>query len=131
MHKTYLISGAVFGCLAVALGAFGAHGLQNITSDEKIIRGFQTAVQYQMYHALALLAVEIIYEKIQTKLVRWSGNFFIIGIFLFSGSLYIITILKTSGVTVSKTIGFITPIGGIFFIAGWLLLLIALIQYKR
>ncbi len=124
MHKTFFVFGALFGGLAVALGAFGAHGLQNITSDESIIRSYQTAVQYQMYHALALLAVAFIYEKIDLVLVKWSGNFFIAGILLFSGSLFAITALKINGKEVSHFIGVLTPIGGVFFILGWLLLLI-------
>jgi len=128
MHKTFFIFGALFGGLAVALGAFGAHGLQNITSDEAIIRSYQTGVQYQIYHALALLAVAFVYEKINIGLVRWSGNFFIAGILLFSGSLFAITALKINGKEISHFIGVLTPLGGVFFILGWLLLLIVALK---
>jgi uncharacterized membrane protein YgdD (TMEM256/DUF423 family) len=128
MHKTFFIFGALFGGLAVALGAFGAHGLQTITSDETIIRSYQTAVQYQIYHALALLAVAFIYEKINSSLARWTGNFFIAGILLFSGSLFAITALKINGKEISHFIGIITPLGGVFLILGWLLLLIAALK---
>ena len=128
MHKTFFIFGALFGGLAVALGAFGAHGLQSITSDETIIRSYQTAVQYQVYHALALLAVSFIFEKINFATVRWSGYFFIAGILLFSGSLFAITALKVNGKEVSHLVGILTPVGGVFFILGWLFLLIAALK---
>jgi uncharacterized membrane protein YgdD (TMEM256/DUF423 family) len=125
MHRSFLFGGALFGGLAVALGAFGAHGLQNITADESILRIFQTSAQYQMYHALALIAVALVYDRLRTRTVKWSGYFFIIGILLFSGSLYAITALKLSGKSVPALVGIITPVGGVCFIAGWLLLLIA------
>ena len=130
MHKRFLIAGSIFAGLGVALGAFGAHGLQNLTQDEKILHGFQTAVQYQVYHAFALLITGIIFEKFSDRLIRWAGNCFITGIILFSGSLYLITFLKIQESDAVKIVGPITPIGGLFFIAGWLLLLIGLIKRK-
>jgi uncharacterized membrane protein YgdD (TMEM256/DUF423 family) len=125
MHKNYLIAASIFGGLAVALGAFGAHGLEKITSDEKILHGFQTGVQYQMYHALALLAIAIMYEKFQNKWIKWSGRCFIAGIIFFSGSLYLLTFLKIQGSGAVKFVGPMTPLGGIFFIVGWLFLLVS------
>jgi uncharacterized membrane protein YgdD (TMEM256/DUF423 family) len=130
MHKNYLIVAAFFGGLAVALGAFGAHGLESITDDEKILHGFHTGVQYQMYHALALLAIAIIHEKIPGKWIKWAGSCFIAGIILFSGSLYLLTFLKVQDSSAVKIIGPVTPVGGIFFIAGWLFLLAAVIKKK-
>ena len=130
MHRSFLISGALFGALAVMLGAFGAHGLQKVTADENILHGFQTAVQYRMYHALALLAVAIIYKEINEKLIKWAGNFFIIGVILFSGSLYLLTVLKINESSFIKFIGPVTPIGGVFFILGWLFLLIGVLKKK-
>ncbi|MEI9944514.1 MAG: DUF423 domain-containing protein [Chitinophagaceae bacterium] len=124
MHKPFLIAGAIFGGLGVALGAFGAHGLQSITSDEKIIHGFQTAVEYQIYHALALLLTAIIFEKMPVKFIKWAGNCFIAGIILFSGSLYLLTFLKIQESSAVKIAGPVTPLGGVFFILGWLFLLI-------
>ena len=130
MHKTYLITGAL-------LGALGAHGLQQVTTDarlpdgqEKILHGFNTAVQYQMYHALALLTVAIIYERFPGKWIKWAGNFFIIGIILFSGSLYLLTALKISESDFTKIVGPITPIGGVFYIIGWLALLFGVLKKK-
>ena len=128
MNKTYLIIAAALGAISVMLGAFGAHGLQRITNDETIIRSYQTAVQYEMYHALALLLVAFIFYRLKLSLIRWSGNFFITGILLFSGSLYAITALKINGSVVPGFIGILTPIGGVFFILGWLLLLIAALR---
>lgn len=117
MHKNNLIAAAIFGGLAVALGAFGAHGLESITKDEKILHGFQTGVQYQMYHAQALLVLAILYASNNSKWIRWSGLCFITGIILFSGSLYLLTYLNIEGSTAVKMVGPITPLGGVFFIA--------------
>lgn len=130
MHKSFLAAGALFGGLGVALGAFGAHGLQNITSDEKIIHGYQTAVQYQVYHALALLATAIIFDKIPDRFLKWAGICFITGIFLFSGSLYLITFLKIQESSAIKIVGPITPLGGVFFIAGWLCMLLGVMRKR-
>jgi uncharacterized membrane protein YgdD (TMEM256/DUF423 family) len=130
MHKKFLIAAAIFGALAVILGAFGAHGLEKITTDEKILHAFQTGVQYQMYHALALLAVAIIFEKFPNRWIKWAGNSFIIGIILFSGSLYLLAILKVQESNAIKFVGPVTPLGGIFFIAGWLLLLTGIFNKK-
>ena len=128
MHKNYLVAAAIFGGSAVALGAFGAHGLEGITKDEKIVHIFQTGVQYQMYHALALLAVGILWEKFSNRRMKWSANCFIIGIILFSGSLYLLTFLKLQESNAVKFVGPITPLGGVFLITGWLFLLLAVIK---
>ena len=130
MHRPFLIAGILFGALAVALGAFGAHGLQNVTTDEKILHGFQTAVQYQVFHALALLTVAIIYERLPGKWIKWAGHFFIIGIILFSGSLYLLTALRISESSLTKIVGPITPLGGIFYIIGWLALFVGVLKKK-
>ena len=123
MHKLFLSVGALLGGIAVALGAFGAHGLKKIVQVETV-NTFQTGVQYQMYHALALLAVAIIFEKFPSKLMVWAGACFCIGILLFSGSLYLLTILKATGKVGLEGAGIITPFGGLFFIVGWLLLFV-------
>ena len=130
MHKKFLVVASFFGGLAVALGAFGAHGLESITDDEKILHGFQTGVQYQMVHALALLAIGILFEKFPDSWLRWAANSFIAGIILFSGSLYMLTFLKIQDSSFVRFIGPVTPLGGLFFIAGWLFLLIAVIKKK-
>ena len=127
MHKKFLFIASLLGALAVALGAFGAHGLKKIvqTSD---LSTFQTGVQYQMYHVFALLAAAILYEKFRNKWIRWSGVCFIIGILLFSGSLYILTVLKANAAVGTDSIGLITPFGGLFFILGWIFLLVGIVR---
>jgi uncharacterized membrane protein YgdD (TMEM256/DUF423 family) len=120
MHKTYLSIGALLGAIAVILGAFGAHALKK-TVDADTVAIFQTGVQYQMYHALALLATAILFERFPNKWIRWAGACFIAGILLFSGSLYLLTALKASGQEL-KAIGIVTPFGGVGFVLGWLFL---------
>ena len=117
-----IIFAAVFGFLGVALGAFGAHGLQHMV-EAKQLAVWHTGVQYQMYHSLALLAVALLTTNyLNQTLAHWAGWAFVIGILLFSGSLYAIVLLGV------KNLGVITPIGGLFFLAGWALLLIAAIK---
>ncbi len=130
MHRNYLVVAAFFGALGVALGAFGAHGLQKITSDEKVLHGYQTAVLYQLFHVLALTVVAIIYEKFSNNLVKWAGSCFITGILLFSGSLYLLTFLEVQGSNLVRYVGPLTPLGGIFLIAGWLFLLMGVARKK-
>ena len=127
MHRNFLAGGALLGGIAVALGAFGAHGLKGIVPADTVST-FQTGVQYQMYHALALLAVAIVFEKFPNKLVRWAGISFCIGILFFSGSLYLLTFLKATGKTGLEDIGIITPFGGVFFILGWVLLFLGIMK---
>lgn len=129
MHKNYLGIAALLGAITVAIGAFGAHGLQRITSDTVILHSYQTAVQYQMVHVLALLAVGILFERFSATWLSWAANFFLAGIFFFSGSIYIITYFKINGMS-TRWIGPVTPVGGLLFIAGWLFLLIA-VQRKK
>lgn len=123
-NQTNLIAGAIFMTLAVLLGAFGAHALKKILSAD-MLAIYQTAVQYQFYHALGLLAVGIIGLHYPSKWVRLSGIFLTAGIVIFSGSLYI---LSLSGI---KAIGAITPIGGVSFVAGWILLAIGIWKAKN
>lgn len=131
MHKNILAAGAVLGGLGVALGALGAHGLQKLTSDESILHAYQTGVQYQVYHALALLAVGLLAEREASHLLKWAGRAFIAGTVLFSGSLYLLTFLKIQASAAVKWVGPATPLGGICFIAGWILLLISILKKKK
>lgn len=129
MHKRFVTTGALLGAIAVALGAFGAHGLKKIVSAETV-QVFQTGVQYQMYHALALLLTGLLYEKCSQKLAKTAGILFVIGIILFSGSLYLLTAGKATEATSLDKAGIITPIGGVCFIAGWVFLFIAAMKNK-
>lgn len=122
MSHLFIAIAAVNGFMAVACGAFAAHGLRaRLPAD--LLAVFQTGVQYQMYHALALLAVGILGLHMGSSgLLRASGWLFLAGIVIFSGSLYV---LSLSGV---RWLGAITPIGGVAFLAGWLLLMAAVIR---
>ena len=112
-NRNILLAGAVFMVLGVILGAFGAHALKTRLSPDMMLI-YKTAVEYQFYHALGLLLIGLIGFQIKSKWIKWSGLLICIGIILFSGSLYI---LSVSGI---KWIGAITPIGGLSFVAGWI-----------
>ena len=127
MQKSFLIIGTILAGLAVVLGAFGAHGLKKLVGPETVST-YQTGVQYQMYHALALLILGVLYERLQNSLLNFAGIFFIGGVVLFSGSLYLLASLKAMNKVGTSGIGLITPIGGLLFIIGWILLLISLLK---
>ena len=115
MH--YFSIGAISGCVVVILGAFGAHGLKDILdSYGKSI--YDKAVLYQMFHTLAILALGIIEKVLPDVQLQLAGWAFLLGIVIFSGSLYI---LALTGI---KWLGMITPIGGLLFIIGWIVLFI-------
>jgi uncharacterized membrane protein YgdD (TMEM256/DUF423 family) len=118
MSKTILMTASVFLALAVALGAFGAHGLKPHLSTE-MIQTYKTGVEYHFYHALGLLLIGVLAVSFPSDLLKWAAIFLAAGIVLFSGSLYVLA------VTGIKVLGAITPLGGLSFIAGWVLLLVA------
>ena len=118
MDRTFVLAGAVAGLIAVAFGAFGAHGLRGRLSPE-MLAVFETGVRYHMYHALALLLTAALMPRFPGRAMAAAGWLFISGIVLFSGSLYL---LAVTGVTV---LGAITPIGGVAFLAGWASLVVA------
>ncbi len=123
MHKKFLVIAALLGGLSVALGAFAAHQLKAIASAD-VLQIFETAVKYQMYHALALLVTGILLQQFPVKQLRWAGNLFIAGIILFSGSLYLLCYVKHLEIP-ATWVGAITPLGGICFIAGWVLMAVS------
>jgi uncharacterized membrane protein YgdD (TMEM256/DUF423 family) len=127
MHKGFLTIASALGALAVILGAFGAHKLKELVPPETVST-FQTGVTYQFYHTFALLAVGILFAHFPAgaNLLTWAARCFIIGIILFSGSLYVLTLLKATETVGLSKIGIITPIGGLFFIAGWICLALSL-----
>ncbi|THE13758.1 DUF423 domain-containing protein [Bacillus timonensis] len=121
--KLFLILGAIHAFLAVALGAFGAHGLEGKIT-EKYLKTWNTAVQYQMFHALGLFVVAFLADKFsQVSLITTAGWSLFVGIILFSGSLYV---LSVSGI---KILGAITPLGGVAFLLGWVLLMVAAVKH--
>ena len=127
MQKILLSIGAMLGGLGVVLGAFGAHGLEKIATPKQLAV-YQTGVQYQMYHALALILVGLLTERIANGFITSAGGLFIAGVLFFSGSLYLITSLQTANKSVPTAVGILTPIGGLFFVAGWVCLLIGILR---
>jgi len=113
--RLFMILGAVLGALGVAAGAFGAHGLKAWVSPE-LLAVFETGVRYHLVHALALLAAAWASTRWTSAAIRAAGWLFVVGILVFSGSLYVLTL------TGIRALGAITPFGGVAFIAGWLLL---------
>lgn len=114
-----LVSGALFALLAVMAGAFGAHGLRQMVS-ERALEVFQTAVTYQMYHALALVLIALLTGLgLSRRLLGIAAGFYLAGILLFSGSLYLLVF------TGNHWLGPITPLGGVCFMIGWGLLVTA------
>lgn len=126
--KAMMVAGSLLAALGVVLGAFGAHGLKKLVAPETV-GTFQTGVQYQMYHAFALLIAGLLWERLagNSSLV-WAGWSFIIGMLLFSGSLYALVMLKATNKVGLGGLGILTPIGGLFFIAGWVFLAMAIIK---
>ncbi|HSO85288.1 MAG TPA: DUF423 domain-containing protein [Draconibacterium sp.] len=121
MSKTILMTASVLLALAVAIGAFGAHGLKSHLSAE-MIQIYKTGVEYHFYHGLGLLLIGVIAISFPSEYLKWSAIFLTVGIILFSGSLYILSI------TGIKWLGAITPFGGLSFIAGWVLLFVAVLK---
>jgi len=116
---------AIVGALAVAIGAFGAHGLADLLAQHDRVETFETGVKYHFYHALALLLVGVLaHFPYSPKRLSWSAGLFLAGIMIFSGSLYV---LSLTGMT---WLGAITPFGGVAFIAGWVMLLLAVKKKK-
>lgn len=118
MDRLFFALGALSGLVAVAAGAFGAHALRARLPAE-LLAVFETGARYQMYHALALLAVGWAAARWASPVLAWAGWLFVAGTLLFSGSLYL---LALTGV---RWLGAITPLGGICFLAGWLCLALA------
>ena len=121
--KTFVIIGALCAALSVAFGAFGAHLLERIL-EPKYLDIWGKGVTYQMLHAVGILLVGVLLGKLPgNSLLTWSGWLMVIGIILFSGSLYILSITKIS------MLGAITPLGGVSFIIAWVLMIIAAVKY--
>jgi uncharacterized membrane protein YgdD (TMEM256/DUF423 family) len=123
MHRKILLWGLVFALLSVILGAFGAHALKNIVTPDKVVI-FETGVRYQFLHAIALILLAF-YTQLNKAILgshkglAWASHFYLVGILLFSGSLYLLTFQPLCSFNYSSYIGPITPLGGLFFILGW------------
>jgi uncharacterized membrane protein YgdD (TMEM256/DUF423 family) len=126
--KKIVASSAILAAVAIGLGAFGAHGLKDIISA-KALNSFETGVRYQMYHALALLIIGFA-TSIPANTRKWVYRFFIFGVILFSGSLYLLSFKEMVAFSVSF-LGPITPIGGLLLIVGWFRLLYGILKVKK
>lgn len=120
--KSYIIIGAILNALAVIIGAFGAHGLKDVLAKYAMENNFETGNKYHFYHAFAILLCGIVSKQFEGVHLNWAVIFFTIGIVLFSGSLYLM------GITGIRKLGAITPIGGLCFIIGWVILTFAVIR---
>lgn len=116
MARKYVAIGALLCLLAVAIGAFGAHGLKEVLSEDELST-YQTGVQYHMIHGLGILFTALLANMWgESPRLKWGARLLLIGVILFSGSLYLLSI------TGIKPLGIITPFGGVSFIAGWFLI---------
>ena len=113
-----LIKGAVLGLIAVIGGAFGAHALKEMLSNEQLA-AYQTGIRYQFIHAIVLLFLFLVMNKFDSKFFGIASKFIFWGVILFSGSIYILTLKNLIGLELLKFIGPITPIGGLLLISGW------------
>lgn len=115
MTRLFIMLGSLLGAIGVALGAFGAHGLRN-RLDAPMLAVWETAVRYHLTHALALIAAAWVVDRFPARTGVWAGWLFLVGVVIFSGSLYLMAL---SG---QRWLGAVTPIGGAAFILGWVLL---------
>ncbi|MFD2099840.1 DUF423 domain-containing protein [Flagellimonas iocasae] len=119
MNRTIVLTGIIFGLLAIILGAFGAHGLEKLV-DADAIDTFETGVRYQMYHGLFLLFLGI-WDGLEKSMKKRIYVMILAGVILFSFSIYLLALNSLTAFDF-KAIGFLTPIGGVFLILGWIIL---------
>ncbi len=119
LSKQFIIAGGILGMFGVAMGAFGAHGLQAILEANGRVDTFNTASRYQMYHALGLLLVGVLAERSAEKWLAWAGYAMFIGTLIFCGSLYILAVFNVGWM------GAVAPLGGTALVISWALILLA------
>lgn len=127
MQRTFYTTASLFALLSVMLGAFAAHALKEKLTPE-LLQVFETGVRYQFYHSFALFIAG--YFSMNYKAAKWAGRFFIAGVLLFSGSVYLLSVRDLIGLESYKWLGPVTPVGGLCFITGWLLLGIGFLRGK-
>ncbi len=128
MYKSALITATLFAMFGIIFGAFGAHALKPILSPE-LLASFETGVRYQFYHAIALFLLGI-YGKVFHKSIKAIFILFVSGIIFFSGSIYLLCLLKSAGGIGLGGLGILTPIGGILFVLAWALWCIQIVNLK-
>jgi uncharacterized membrane protein YgdD (TMEM256/DUF423 family) len=114
-QKDIIVVACILGMLGVGIGAFGAHALKGILMANNRLETFELAVRYHFYHLLSLLAIGATFQLGNVTFLKWSANLLLLGILLFSGSLYVLAIFNQTAVVI------VTPFGGLFLIAGWAL----------
>lgn len=130
-QRKAIFGASLLGALAVVLGAFGAHGLKTVLSDTQL-GAYQTGITYHFYHVLAIFVGVWLSLQSKQALAKWAVRAFFVGIFLFSGSLYLLSCKDLLGLgSFQKILGPITPIGGLFFIIGWVLLAISALKWQK
>lgn len=129
MNKKIILTAAFFGCLAVILGAFGSHGLEGKVSESQI-ETWETANRYHFYHTLAILFLST-FSRAKSQSIQISFISFTAGIFLFSGSLYLLSTRSLLGIdAAAQYLGPVTPLGGMLFIVGWVGLFVAALRHR-
>lgn len=124
MESRWIAAGSLLAALAVIAGAFGAHALRNVLND-KYMHTYETAVTYHFYHALAMILCGVLNKYFQHRRIRIACSLFIAGLFLFCGSLYVLSIFAGNGYDSFARLGMITPLGGLCFISGWVMIALA------
>lgn len=135
MQKRFIAISGLSGAIAVALGAMGAHFLKSKLETglitETNLQTFDTAVKYQMYHSIMIFIIALLIGQMKDKLIPAAAYCFLVGILLFSGSLYILATAGLMGFENVRWFGPVTPLGGLFFISGWILLAVAGLRNKN
>jgi len=129
MYKPAFLAGTIMAMLSVVLGAFGAHALKQIFSPE-LLQSFETGVRYQFYHAFALLLISLLPAYVSLTNLQTIYRCFVLGVILFSGSIYTLCLLKSTANIGLGGLGLLTPIGGLFMILGWFFLGKAGLRYS-
>ncbi|MXV15928.1 DUF423 domain-containing protein [Hufsiella ginkgonis] len=129
MKQSFVITACVFGLIAVVLGAFGAHGLKDKLAADQL-ENWKTGVSYQFYHTLAILFLASLSGDMDKGWVNYSFICFVVGILFFSGSLYLLSTRSLTGITATRILGPVTPVGGLAFVLGWAFLLVSALKGK-
>ncbi len=130
MHKGFLRTAALLGAITVAMGALAAHRLKTMIGEHELSI-FDTGVRYQFYHVFALALAGILWKEYPNRWMKAAGQLFILGIIFFSGSLYLLTYITAAKIEGMNWVGPVTPIGGVFFIAGWICLLLGVQKVSK
>ena len=130
MHRYLIRIGAILGALSVMFSAFSAHFLQPIMSS-KDFYSFQTAINMEFFHSIGLMILGILGKRYPTPYINWSGIMFIVGIVLFSGSIFLLTLAGSIFDTKISMLGLVTPVGGLALFAGWVMLLLGIPESKN